>query len=275
VADKLGGYFEGLIEAAKGADTMIKMAWIAAHGVSQGAVAAAFGGDFASTALSAGAAKGFNLGWDALDIPDHRFLEVLSSAVIGGTVSEIGGGKFANGAITAAFVTLFNKYGGAGIRERTLHHGLAAFGGVENPLAHKLLAHYMSGSGEEFVLSEDDVKLLDLGDEGLPILSEREINKLMAGEKVAVDVLVKGSAGAEGTGTLGQVLVRYQGVWQVTGKDNIVNFEGTKQILDHYDYEKRHGEGRSFWGKLRNWYGRTFIRGEGFPVRSEAIEIKE
>jgi len=111
VADKLGGYFEGLIKAAKGADTMIKMAWIAAHGVSQGAVAAAFGGDFASTALSAGAAKGFNLGWDALDIPDHRFLEVLSSAVIGGTVSEIGGGNFANGAITGAFVTLFNKWG--------------------------------------------------------------------------------------------------------------------------------------------------------------------
>lgn len=34
--------------------------------------------------------------------------KIASSAVLGGTVSEIGGGKFANGAITGAFSMMFN-----------------------------------------------------------------------------------------------------------------------------------------------------------------------
>ena len=36
----------------------------------------------------------------------------LVAAAVGGTVSRITGGKFANGAITAAFVHLFNTEGG-------------------------------------------------------------------------------------------------------------------------------------------------------------------
>ena len=35
-------------------------------------------------------------------------LKVASSAVLGGTISEIGGGKFANGAVTGAYSMLFN-----------------------------------------------------------------------------------------------------------------------------------------------------------------------
>ena len=34
--------------------------------------------------------------------------EIAASAVLGGTVDELGGGKFANGAITSAFSTMFN-----------------------------------------------------------------------------------------------------------------------------------------------------------------------
>lgn len=37
-----------------------------------------------------------------------RGLKIASNAIIGGTVSEIGGGKFANGAITSAFSMMFN-----------------------------------------------------------------------------------------------------------------------------------------------------------------------
>ena len=40
---------------------------------------------------------------------------LLSSAVIGGTVSEIGGGKFSNGATTASFVYLFS--GGVSLKK--------------------------------------------------------------------------------------------------------------------------------------------------------------
>ncbi len=36
-------------------------------------------------------------------------LKVASSAVLGGTISEIGGGKFANGAVTGAYGMLFNE----------------------------------------------------------------------------------------------------------------------------------------------------------------------
>jgi len=116
VADQVGGIFRQLGNFADSLPTLYKLTYMAAHGVTQGAVASAFGGDFASTALSAGAAKGLSLGWDALELPDHRFLEVAAAAVIGGTASEIGGGKFANGAITGAFVTLFNSFGDAGIQ---------------------------------------------------------------------------------------------------------------------------------------------------------------
>lgn len=34
--------------------------------------------------------------------------EIAASAILGGTVDELGGGKFANGAITSAFSTMFN-----------------------------------------------------------------------------------------------------------------------------------------------------------------------
>jgi hypothetical protein len=40
---------------------------------------------------------------------DSRSLKVAASAVLGGTVDEIGGGKFANGAITGAYGMLFNE----------------------------------------------------------------------------------------------------------------------------------------------------------------------
>ena len=38
-----------------------------------------------------------------------RVLKVASSAALGGTISEIGGGKFANGAITGAYTMLYNE----------------------------------------------------------------------------------------------------------------------------------------------------------------------
>jgi uncharacterized protein YcbK (DUF882 family) len=44
----------------------------------------------------------------------NRVTRVIAAAVLGGTVSKIGGGKFANGAVTGAFVQAFNHDGHKG-----------------------------------------------------------------------------------------------------------------------------------------------------------------
>ncbi len=48
-----------------------------------------------------------NSGIDAY-LPDNMALQTAAAAVLGGTVAEIGGGKFANGAVTGAYSMLFN-----------------------------------------------------------------------------------------------------------------------------------------------------------------------
>jgi hypothetical protein len=83
---------------------------IAAHGVVGGAAAAlqgqSFPSGFASSAVSAGITYS-GLG-TALPGNDYAWSRTVRAAVIGGTVSALGGGKFANGAVTAAFQHLFN-----------------------------------------------------------------------------------------------------------------------------------------------------------------------
>lgn len=49
-----------------------------------------------------------------IDTHAPRLVRVLAGAVIGGTVSKLGGGKFVNGAATAAFARLFNDCAGQG-----------------------------------------------------------------------------------------------------------------------------------------------------------------
>lgn len=78
------------------------------HGITQGAISEVGGGEFGSTFLSAfsGSVSG-NFG-NALDFSPGDAL--IYSMVVGGTTSEIGGGKFSNGAITSAFTfTLMSK----------------------------------------------------------------------------------------------------------------------------------------------------------------------
>ena len=76
-----------------------------AHGISQGSITAASGGKFQhgffSAALSSGA------GEYTIKIKSNG-AKILASSVVGGTASVLGGGKFANGAVTGAFVMLFN-----------------------------------------------------------------------------------------------------------------------------------------------------------------------
>ena len=56
-----------------------------------------------------GGRRAFGAAGDGTNRIVHR---TVAAAVVGGTVSEIAGGKFANGAVTGAMVHLFNAEGG-------------------------------------------------------------------------------------------------------------------------------------------------------------------
>jgi RHS repeat-associated protein len=75
------------------------------HGLTQGILAVAQGGKFGPGFLSAAASSAFGPKGSGAGLSDgKRLVRILQSAAVGGTASRIGGGKFANGAYTAAFL---------------------------------------------------------------------------------------------------------------------------------------------------------------------------
>ncbi|MGP9802960.1 FG-GAP-like repeat-containing protein [Rheinheimera sp. NSM] len=95
---------------------------IGAHAVVGGVAASLQGGKFGHGFFSAGVTKGaggaFLPGGSNLSGGQVAYGTVVS-AVIGGTASEISGGKFINGAQTAAFQYLFNQIGRSAITKVT------------------------------------------------------------------------------------------------------------------------------------------------------------
>ncbi|MGP2656602.1 hypothetical protein ACOJTA_06120 [Malaciobacter sp. WC5094] len=79
----------------------------AMHGLTRSAITKAQGGRWSSGFWSGFASSAFaaNSSWG-------KKLGTMVTAVVSGTVSSINGGKFANGAVTGAFVHLFNRYAG-------------------------------------------------------------------------------------------------------------------------------------------------------------------
>ena len=78
-----------------------------AHGLAGGASSYMQGGNFARGFLSTGAAAYFAPGIEKLN--GSIGMEVAVSALIGGTFSTIGGGKFSNGAVSSAFSYALNQ----------------------------------------------------------------------------------------------------------------------------------------------------------------------
>jgi RHS repeat-associated protein len=76
-----------------------------AHGVTRGIITQAQGGNFRAGFWSGFASSGFSVGTKGYG---NQYSRAAIMAVVGGTVSEVTGGKFANGAVTGAFVHLFN-----------------------------------------------------------------------------------------------------------------------------------------------------------------------
>ena len=89
----------------------------ALHGITQGAVSAAGGGRFGDGALGAFSGSYFSFIPEAVAGPYGsggewaKIGRMTAAAVVGGTASALGGGKFANGAWSAAFVSRFNHDG--------------------------------------------------------------------------------------------------------------------------------------------------------------------
>ncbi len=86
-----------------------ELARAAVHGLIQGALGVAQGGKFGAAFMSAAVTSGYGSKFGQMG---NRVQRVIGAAVLGGTVSRIGGGKFANGAVTGAFVQAFASRGG-------------------------------------------------------------------------------------------------------------------------------------------------------------------
>lgn len=121
VSGALFAWIGGAIQHGAGAGGALTggqiAAKIAVHAVAGGLINSAFGGDFRSGALAGGfgAAVGSMSG---LQINEYSgWGQVIAVGVIrtvaGGIGAELGGGKFVNGAATAAFAYLFNDVRGA------------------------------------------------------------------------------------------------------------------------------------------------------------------
>jgi len=111
VAGGIGGYFghEGSFLQNRSFHE-VKRAIV--HGLSRGAIAQMQGQKFNAGFWSGFAASAFNPGTTMGDAQLGRVggfaARTTMAATVGGTASELGGGKFANGAVSGAFVHMFN-----------------------------------------------------------------------------------------------------------------------------------------------------------------------
>lgn len=128
----------GIGSALPGEQLLIQRAVV--HSAFRGGLAAAQGGDFKLAALSTGLSV---IGGDyALKTTGKNVIAgFAASSVVGGTASLVGGGKFLNGAATAAFVNLHNA---------TAH--LRIWVTIPEPLADALngISEFLGGRADHF-----------------------------------------------------------------------------------------------------------------------------
>jgi RHS repeat-associated protein len=105
IANGIGNIGEGMASSLGASAAKAGKALL--HGLSRAAITRAQGGKFSAGFWSgfAGSALG-GLSAQA----DTLGGQLVIQAVVGGTASELGGGKFANGAVSAAFVMMFNDW---------------------------------------------------------------------------------------------------------------------------------------------------------------------
>ncbi|WP_276611279.1 RHS repeat-associated core domain-containing protein [Thioalkalivibrio sp. XN8] len=142
----------------------------ALHGITQGAISAAGGGRFGDGALGAFAGSYFSFIPEAVAGPYGsggewaKIGRMTAAAVVGGTASALGGGKFANGAWSAAFVSRFN-HDSSGARRRAAREARAAIGSEEAvglaPGAYPIIVDAVSASLGPITVESGDIWLVD------------------------------------------------------------------------------------------------------------------
>ncbi|MGH8030441.1 MAG: RHS repeat-associated core domain-containing protein, partial [Arenimonas sp.] len=114
----IGEYFETAGWASNGSEVMNSgldaggySAKVLAHGVMGGTVQHLQGGSFGSGFAAAGIVQAASGAIDVIDPANPHLgsaLRTMAAGVVGGTVSDMTGGKFAHGFVTAAFARAFN-----------------------------------------------------------------------------------------------------------------------------------------------------------------------
>ena len=156
VMDALGGF----AEAAKAA----------AHGIKAGGLTELAGGEFRSGFLS-GFAGEFGNNWIDANM-EFGPAAVVASAIVGGTASELGGGKFANGAVHNAFALIFNHR----------VHELEAQGRERRPILHTMVVTPGSAHPE---LIEDVEAWAEIGGMVIDELRSKAVDRLVAQPQIA------------------------------------------------------------------------------------------
>lgn len=100
-----------------------KSSFVGAHATAGGILADLQGGNFGHGFFSAGFMKGVGMGVHTSDI--HEVGQTLIMAIVGGTVSRITGGKFANGAMTTAIQFVVNQLGSSNTKRQKLLNSLS------------------------------------------------------------------------------------------------------------------------------------------------------
>lgn len=105
-----GAFWGAVSAAANNYIGDIEQVWlrIGAHALSEGALEGLQGGNMLHGFIIGAVSSAGNYAINKFGSDIGKVGKIVSSAVLGGTVAEIGGGKFANGAITAAYSMMFN-----------------------------------------------------------------------------------------------------------------------------------------------------------------------
>lgn len=151
-----GGSASGFLNFASGGGTIWEQLF--KHTFSQGWLEGVQGGNmfhgFMMGAVSGAGGYGINK-----TASMTKTLKIISASIVSGTIDEIGGGKFANGAVTGAFSFLFNDY--MHLRKTRMHHRAKKF--VTFPFDEKVGAGNALMTVDTYVYINDHVqtKILD------------------------------------------------------------------------------------------------------------------
>jgi RHS repeat-associated protein len=130
-----------------------------AHGVAQGAITEASGGQFRHGFYAGAAASAASPLINRIqgNSPSAICGRIAVAAVVGGTASVLGGGKFANGAMSGAFIQMFNAEMAKMLRKSDYAPDLA-FYDLEDANMRRAAQHYAGAENSVGVSGEDGIR---------------------------------------------------------------------------------------------------------------------